>query len=657
MASATYGGRTFTVGDRIYFTKYWQNSYNTAAAGVYSGKYSFYATISELIDTGSDRTHNIKFTGLHNTSGTITSGGGYCTPSEITKGYKVKVTYNKNNSDSSSSCTASQTGYVGASLTGTASRPGYTFAGWYTAASGGSKVTTIPTDAKTYYAHWTAKKYTVTLNNQSATTAGTTSVSATYGSAMPSITKPTKTGYTFGGYYTSTGGSGTQYYTSSGASARSWNQAANDTLYAKWTAHKYTIAYNANGGTGTMSDTTNVSYGSNVNLRPNTYTRGNSYRFLGWSTNKNATTASYTDQQSVSNLSAVDGATVTLYAIWEQQYLPPVIENITCLRYGPDPNDPNDRIPDDEGTDIHVEFDWAVDSSIDGTNHATTVLVEKKGPNDSDYSQVFSRTGSLGSSDSFDDTSYTGAFDTDKTYSIRISITDSYGTQIGISAPQAQQTDFLSTAFFTMDFKVGGHGIGVGTPAPEEGLLIGMDPMVISLAGTIQMFAGSTAPRGWLICDGSAISRTDYAVLFNVIGTTYGTGDGSTTFNLPNFCGRTPLGVGTGDATDATAHTLGQKSGTETHTLIESELPEISGTAVFRAIQNTSGTNIALQSSQSGHFSRSSNSSTGSSIKGASNVSSASQNNLTFKFGSGGSHNNMQPYLGINFIICTGQLD
>lgn len=53
--------------------------------------------------------------------------------------------------------------------------------------------------------------------------------------------------------------------------------------------------------------------------------------------------------------------------------------------------------------------------------------------------------------------------------------------------------------------------------------------------GIVQAFAGSTTPQGWLLCNGSAVSRTDYADLFAVIGTTYGAGDGSTTFNLPNL--------------------------------------------------------------------------------------------------------------------------
>jgi microcystin-dependent protein len=62
--------------------------------------------------------------------------------------------------------------------------------------------------------------------------------------------------------------------------------------------------------------------------------------------------------------------------------------------------------------------------------------------------------------------------------------------------------------------------------------------------GTVISFAGSTAPEGWMLCDGAAISRTDYAGLFAAIGTTHGVGDGSTTFNLPNAQGLVPRGAG-----------------------------------------------------------------------------------------------------------------
>jgi microcystin-dependent protein len=77
--------------------------------------------------------------------------------------------------------------------------------------------------------------------------------------------------------------------------------------------------------------------------------------------------------------------------------------------------------------------------------------------------------------------------------------------------------------------------------------------------GSIQGFAGTSAPSGWLICDGTAISRTTYSVLWGVIGTTYGAGDGSTTFNLPDLRGRVPVGYSSGGA--AEVNTLGNNDG------------------------------------------------------------------------------------------------
>lgn len=91
-------------------------------------------------------------------------------------------------------------------------------------------------------------------------------------------------------------------------------------------------------------------------------------------------------------------------------------------------------------------------------------------------------------------------------------------------------------------------------------------------AGIITQFGGSVAPSGWLICDGSAISRTNaaYTRLFAAIGTTYGVGDGSTTFNVPNLKGRVPVGF---DATQTEFDALAETGGAKTHTLVQSEMP------------------------------------------------------------------------------------
>lgn len=84
--------------------------------------------------------------------------------------------------------------------------------------------------------------------------------------------------------------------------------------------------------------------------------------------------------------------------------------------------------------------------------------------------------------------------------------------------------------------------------------------------GTIFLFTGNTLPQNTLVCDGSAVSREDYASLFNVIGTTYGPGDGSTTFNLPNLCNRLVIGA-------SQNYQFGTTGGEETHTLLGTELP------------------------------------------------------------------------------------
>ena len=89
-----------------------------------------------------------------------------------------------------------------------------------------------------------------------------------------------------------------------------------------------------------------------------------------------------------------------------------------------------------------------------------------------------------------------------------------------------------------------GHNLAFGGSAKNEGLTNYMPEFAMPLIGTIQMYAGATAPNGWFLCNGQAISRTTYADLFAVIGTTYGSGNGSTTFNLPNLGGRIPIGRG-----------------------------------------------------------------------------------------------------------------
>ena len=192
---------------------------------------------------------------------------------------------------------------------------GVTAADGYTVASNPIHIHATATD-KSITANFAAKNYTVTLNNQSATTAGQASVAATYDAVMPSIAGnlPARTGYIFGGYYSADKGGGTQYYNANGASAHVWDfDAASPTLYAKWTAITYNVRFNANGGSGTM-DNQSFAYDESKSLTSNAFSK-TGYAFVGWAESASGEVV-HTDGKEVSNLSSTQGATVNLYAKW-----------------------------------------------------------------------------------------------------------------------------------------------------------------------------------------------------------------------------------------------------------------------------------------------------------------------------------------------------
>lgn len=167
--------------------------------------------------------------------------------SQTEKTYTVSVAAGANGSVSPSSVSGIGCETASGDISATPNT-GYQFAGWtlpagVTAASGytvnSNPIHIHATAAGTMTANFAAKTYEVTLDNQSATTAGQTNVTATYNAAMPSIAAnlPARTGYAFGGYFTETNGGGTQYYNADGTSAHIWDiDAASPTLYAKWTA-------------------------------------------------------------------------------------------------------------------------------------------------------------------------------------------------------------------------------------------------------------------------------------------------------------------------------------------------------------------------------------------------------------------------------------
>jgi len=190
----------------------------------------------------------------------------------------------------------------------TPTRTGHDFAGWFTAASGGTQITASSTVSitanQTLYAHWTAKTYTVTFNSNGGGTPSPASKTVTYGSTYGTLATASRTGYTLAGWYTAASG-GTQITASSTVSIT-----AAQTLYAHWTANTYTVTFDANGGTVTPA-TKSVTYASAYGTLP-TPTRSG-YKFLGWFTGLT------TGTQVTATTNVTFNYNHTLYAHWEAQ--------------------------------------------------------------------------------------------------------------------------------------------------------------------------------------------------------------------------------------------------------------------------------------------------------------------------------------------------
>lgn len=250
-----------------------------------------------------------------------------------------------------------------------------------------------------------------------------------YGTTLKlSSTKPTRTGYTFQGWATSSGGS-VAY-----ASGASYTANASVTLYAVWKANTWTISYNANGGSGAPGAQTKT-YGVTLKLSSTRPTRTN-YNFLGWATSSTATSAQYQPGGSFTT-----NATTTLYAVWQLAYVKPRITNLNADRCN------SAGTLSEEGTYAKVTFSWATDRTVSSVkivcNGVTTTV-----------------SGQSGTSGSVSVVVGSGALSTENSYSVAATVADSGGSTTG--------TTSVAPMEYIMDIEPGGS-MAFGGPARSFG--------------------------------------------------------------------------------------------------------------------------------------------------------------------------------------------
>lgn len=170
-----------------------------------------------------------------------------------------------------------------------------------------------------------------------------------------------------------------------------------------------------------------------------------------------------------------------------------------------------------------------------------------------------------------------------------------------------------------------------------------MDPIM----GTIILFAGSFAPRGWMFCNGQQLAISSNSALFSILGTTYG-GNGTTTFNLPDLRGRVPVGTGSGGPLPVVQ--AGQAGGNNNVTLLQSNMPSHTHTATLRAegavstAGNPTGNMLGIITGDTKVYAT---------PNPASEIAMGADSIVVAPAGGNMPFNIQNPYLGLNYIIAT----
>ena len=257
---------------------------------------------------------------------TATSGGTVTLYAKW-KANSYSIVFNGNGSTSGSMSNLSMTYGTAKNLTANAfSKTGYTFNGWNTKSDGTGtnyadkasvkNLTSTSGGTVTLYAKWSTNGYVIAFNGNGSTSGSMLNLAMTYGTAKSLTANAfSKTGYTFNGWNTKADGNGTNYDDKASVKNLTTTNGATVTLYAKWKANTYSIAFNGNGSTsGSMSNLA-MTYGTAKNLTANAFSK-TGYTFNGWNTKADGNGTNYADRANVNNLTATNNATVTLYARW-----------------------------------------------------------------------------------------------------------------------------------------------------------------------------------------------------------------------------------------------------------------------------------------------------------------------------------------------------